>query len=351
MATHAAIAQVPLYQLPVAGQPLGIIPDAVMLSQGAGCSAHLQPCSAVQSPSLRIGQPTQTDVPPAAPFAYQPWIQTETNPPTLRQWLGTGWGTIGALDTSGAIWTPPIGGGTATTLSASSTIDLTSVPQSVVTVAGNATISGFGAEGEPSSVPANWNIPGTLHQLLFSGYAELKHSTSLTLPTAANITTGPGDTLLALNQGDGVWKVVSYQPALNYGITALRGDPSGAIESAALFTRQDTAASNAGGRALVLAAGNYNLSSTVGGTEPNAYLLMPGAYFTGAGSLAANADPTVTATAGQTKFGLLGTNERSRQLQCLVREPRHSVRVLGGPADHLSRELHKGGHLQPDHHH
>jgi hypothetical protein len=297
MTVRAVVAQVSPSQLPAAAQPLGDLPDAVMLSQGIGCPTHTEPCTSVQSPSLRFGQPVQGTTSPASPLLYQQWIDTSTNLPTLREHLGKEWSALGALDTTNGIWTPPIGGGAAATLPASRTTDVGSVPQSIVTISGNATVSSLGSSA----------VTGTLHELIFAGNSVLtQDATSLILPTGSNISTGPGDVITAFALGNGKWQVASYMPALNYGISALRGDPTGAQDNAELFSAQNVAAADAGGRALVLAAGNYKLDSPAASSDPNAYLLMPGSYLSGPGNLQADTVPAITAAAGQTKFGMLG---------------------------------------------
>lgn len=252
MTARAVVAQVSPSHLPTAAQPLGSLPDAVMLSQGIGCPTHTEPCTSVQSLSLRFGQPVQGATSPASPFLYQQWIDTSTNPPTLREHLGKEWGPLGALDTTNGIWTPPIGGGAATTLPASRTMDVGSVPQSIVTISGNATISSLGSSA----------VTGTLHELMFTGNSVLTQDpTNLILPTGSNISTGPGDAMTALALGNSKWQVVSYTPALNYGMSALRGDPTGIQDNARLFTAQNGAAADAGGRALILPAGNYRFDN------------------------------------------------------------------------------------------
>ncbi len=90
---------------PQASQPLGILPDAVLLDQGAGCPSNIAPCTTSQSPSLRVGQPFQDTSPPSTPFLFQPWL--DTNDPTLLPWNfydGNEWVTLGTLDTTNHAW-------------------------------------------------------------------------------------------------------------------------------------------------------------------------------------------------------------------------------------------------------
>src|ERR1700675_2414750 len=56
--------------LPQASQPLGTLPDAVLMDQGTGCPTATAPCVTSQSPSLRVGQPFQGASPPGSPFLF-----------------------------------------------------------------------------------------------------------------------------------------------------------------------------------------------------------------------------------------------------------------------------------------
>jgi len=90
--------------LPAAAQPLGGVPDAVLLDQGTGCATATAPCATSQSPSLRVGQPYQGAVAPSSPFLYQLWWNTGLSPAVLSTWDGTQWVTVGTLNLTTHAW-------------------------------------------------------------------------------------------------------------------------------------------------------------------------------------------------------------------------------------------------------
>jgi len=115
------------------------------------------------------------------------------------------------------IWTadpvlggPPLGGGTATLASATTT-DLGSVVASVITISGVTTITGFGSTVQLGEIKA----------LIFSGILTLTQSASLLLPNnAGNITTAAGDRAWAAYLGGGNWEVLVYQKADGTALSA-----------------------------------------------------------------------------------------------------------------------------------
>ncbi len=90
--------------LPQASQPLGTLPDAVLLDQGTGCPTATAPCTTSQSPSLRVGQPYQGIAPPASPFLYQLWWNTSVTPNTLNIYDGSQWVLFGNLNSATHVW-------------------------------------------------------------------------------------------------------------------------------------------------------------------------------------------------------------------------------------------------------
>ena len=107
------------------------------------------------------------------------------------------------MDTANHVWVGPVGGGSASLASATTT-DLGSVPQACVTVTGTTGISSLGA-----SAP-----PGQIKFVTFAGALILAYSaTSLILPGAANLLTQAGDTASFECLGGGNWRCLSYQPA------------------------------------------------------------------------------------------------------------------------------------------
>lgn len=90
--------------LPLASQPLGTLPDAVLLDQGTGCPTATAPCTTSQSPSLRVGQPFQGTSPPSPPFIFQLWWNTSTTPKTLEIYDGSQWVIFGTLNPLTHTW-------------------------------------------------------------------------------------------------------------------------------------------------------------------------------------------------------------------------------------------------------
>lgn len=90
--------------------------------------------------------------------------------------------------------------GPAETLASATTTDLGAVEAPQITISGTTTITGFG------TVAA-----GVARYIRFSGALTLTHNgTSLILPGGANILTVAGDTALAISEGSGNWRVLSY---------------------------------------------------------------------------------------------------------------------------------------------
>ncbi len=102
---------------PNASQPLGNIPDAVLLDQGTGCPNNVPPCTTSKSPSLRVGQPFQSNSAPNPPFKYQLWWDTTTaGLPKLKIYDGSTWNLIATLNTSAHSWLPIFPNQTANTV-------------------------------------------------------------------------------------------------------------------------------------------------------------------------------------------------------------------------------------------
>lgn len=86
-------------------------------------------------------------------------------------------------------------------IASATTTDIGAATGNFVHITGTTTITGFG------TVAA-----GTIRDLTFDGALILTHNgTSLILPTGANITTAAGDTCVAVSEGSGNWRVLSYQ--------------------------------------------------------------------------------------------------------------------------------------------
>lgn len=142
---------------------------AALISSNSGASAPATDCS-------------------AAAVKGQVWLDNSTTPNVLRQYDGTSWVFLGALDSSNHLWAPPIGGGTATIASASTTDIWANVAASV-------TISGTTGVTALANADA---VPGTMKVVTASGIFTMTNSSSLVLPSGANITTAAGDQFLAV---------------------------------------------------------------------------------------------------------------------------------------------------------
>lgn len=181
---------------------------AAIISSNSGSSAPATDCS-------------------GAPVKGQPWLDTSVTPNHLRLYDGTNWLDLGAVDATNHIWTPPVGGGTATVASAS-TADLCSVPQGVVSLSGTTAITSFGSSC-PTGVVKVLRIPS-------AGLVVTYNGTTLLTPTAGNITSQAGDAAIAVALGSGAWQVMFYQRADG---TPLTNTAFGAVTTLASATTTD----------------------------------------------------------------------------------------------------------------
>lgn len=135
-------------------------------------------------------------------LAGQFWLDTSVTPYVLKNYDGTSWLSLGTIDNTNHVWTPPIGGGT-NSVTAASTTDLCSVPQGYVTISGNTTITAFGSSC----------VAGQIKYLNFTGTPQITYNaSSLIVPGAATITAAAGDQAVAAYLGSGNWRIVSYTP-------------------------------------------------------------------------------------------------------------------------------------------
>ena len=178
---------------------------AALISSNSGSSAPATDCS-------------------AAAVKGQVWLDTSVTPNAVRMWDGaSSWVTIGWLDATNHLWSPPSGGGTATIASATTT-DLWSSTASAITVSGTTTVTQFASSSA---------VPGTVKRVMASGVFTLTYdATQLILPGAQNVTTAAGDWFEVLALTSTNVSVISYtradgsaltNPALPLG-TILYGD-------------------------------------------------------------------------------------------------------------------------------
>jgi hypothetical protein len=186
---------------------------------------------------------SQTGVPEEGQF----WLDTTvTATPTLKQYINGFWLKIAVLDGTNGLWSQPIGGGALNTLAAAATTDLGSNLCSVLNVTSTTglSITSFGSSA----------TTGTLYFITFNGSSPpilVQNSTSLNLPTGANIQTAAGDTACFKYAGSGNWKCMFYQLA------------SGAPLSTAAVGAAQLVASSQGMNALL----NLRINATVTGSQ------------------------------------------------------------------------------------
>ena len=137
-----------------------------------------------------------------APSNSNCWDDTST-PGWIKHklYLGGSWVVAAYYDLTNALYTGIVGGGAINTVTAAATTDLCSVNPAFVQVAGNTTITSFGA-----TCPI-----GVWKRVFFGGAPTLTYNgATLVLPTQNSINAAPGDSLDAVSYGSGIWVVTSY---------------------------------------------------------------------------------------------------------------------------------------------
>jgi hypothetical protein len=123
------------------------------------------------------------------PVKGQIWLDTSGSPNAVKRYDGANWLVEGYIDPTNHVWLPPVGGGTATIASASTT-DLWSVPQSTVTVSGTTTIAALANASA---------VPGTMKIVKFSSVLTLTYNAaSLMIQGGTDFTTSAGDAALVI---------------------------------------------------------------------------------------------------------------------------------------------------------
>jgi hypothetical protein len=164
---------------------------AALISSNSGASAPSTDCTAV-------------------PIKGQVWLDSSVSPNVLKQYDGTSWVLLGALDSANHLWAPPVGGGAAT-LTAAATTDLWSSTASSITVNGTTGITAL-ANGTA--------VPGTVKVVTAGAAFTMTHNaTSLELPGSANITVASGDRFLAIAKTSSNVAVFAYTKADGSAIT------------------------------------------------------------------------------------------------------------------------------------
>jgi hypothetical protein len=125
------------------------------------------------------------------------WLDTSVTPNALRQYDGTSWVSLGALDSSNHLWAPPVGGGIAS-VTAASTTDICAAPAAVHTITGTTVIDSFG-----SGCPV-----GVRKTLIFNSATPITYNAAtMILPAQRDYTAAAGDIAEALSLGAGSWRV------------------------------------------------------------------------------------------------------------------------------------------------
>lgn len=98
-------------------------------------------------------------------------------------------------------------------VASSGTTDIGGQSTHWISVTGTTTITAFGSSAATTD---------PIYYVRFTGALTLTHNaTSLILPTAANITTAAGDSLVAKYEGSGNWRVISYTKASGLATAAI----------------------------------------------------------------------------------------------------------------------------------
>lgn len=217
---------------------------AALAAQGSACMPTAGTISGLQFSqdvtaglaaliSSNSGNSAPTNTCAGTPVAGQIWLDTSASPYLLKIYDGTAWETAGAVDNATGRWTPPLGGGSNSIASATTT-DLWSVNQSYVSITGTTTITGFGGSS---------GVLGTFKVVSFAGALQLTYNaTSMILPTGASITTAANDKAVVVNLGSGNAAVVAYTRADGSSLSG--GTLSAAVTFSGIITPTSLTGSN-----------------------------------------------------------------------------------------------------------
>ena len=185
--------------------------------------------------SCNSGNTAPTNQLGGAPKEGQCWLDTTSSTmKVLKRYTGAAWVVQAVFDVTNGIWVPPVGGGSGSVASASTT-DLCASPQAFQTISGTTTINSFGS-----------NCPvGTIKIVLFASSLTLTYASPILLPEQHSISTVTGDTAVAVYLGSGQWDVIIYTPVA----TPTKASPT--ISDFVLI--QDSAASNTQKKSLLSA--------------------------------------------------------------------------------------------------
>jgi hypothetical protein len=194
---------------------------AALGSQGSGClpttgtvsgltmTQNINAAIAALTSSFSGASAPSTDC-TGSPVKGQVWLDTSVTPNVMKQYDGTSWTLLGALDSSNHLWAPPVGGGTATVASAAGITDIWANSASSITISGTNTITGLANASA---------VPGTVKVVTAGGAFTLTNGTALELPSGANITVAAGDRFLAIAKNPTNVAVFAYTKADGSAIT------------------------------------------------------------------------------------------------------------------------------------
>lgn len=177
-----------------------------------------------------LGSSAPSDAPNGIPAQGQFWIDTSTAGYNIvKRYDATSWVIETVIDTANHIALAPIGGGSATLASASTT-NLGSKYEGFINITGTTTINSFGSS----------SLTGQAKIVKFGGALQLTYNgTSMILPGGANINTAAGDCAIMVPLGSGNWQCVAYMRA--DGSIVVQG-PTGVTTSVASAATTNLAA-------------------------------------------------------------------------------------------------------------
>lgn len=297
---------------------------------------------------------------PSSPTTGMLWLDTSASPGRVRQYDGSAWPLIWTVDAANHLIIAGIGGGTATLASAATT-DVGSIPQSVISISGTATITSFGSSA----------VVGSVHVLIFQGSATItRNVTSLIVPGIANIVTQAGDVAFATYLGGGNWQIISYTRAAGTAIvnpsvyigTTLYGDffsglPAGTVYGAGqAITRAsypDYLAKVTRTQSAIRSAGNAVLTSVGQTTGMGVGMPVEGTGINGGCTIASTTSSTITLnssacvtssgtaniTVFSTGYGLGGDSTTVGVKDCQARALVGRDAVLGTPTNRITNAI------------
>jgi hypothetical protein len=134
---------------------------------------------------------------PATTYPFQLWWDTTNNLLKQRNSANATWLTIGAIDPGLGTFIPRFQTGNATLASAATT-DLGSIPATMISLTGTATITSFGSS----------MVVGETKIVSFAAGIKLTQSSNISLNNGVNITTALGDVGIITCTGSGSYSVI-----------------------------------------------------------------------------------------------------------------------------------------------